>query len=61
METLILKDIEFRPDKEALMKRLHLDESFEEEFDDILAEAVQVAKPRPWCACWRWRWRARAR
>lgn len=46
METLILKDIEFKPDKEALMKRLHLDESFEEEFDDILAEAVQVAKPK---------------
>lgn len=46
METLILKDIEFRPDKEALMKRLHLDESFEEEFDDILAEAVQVARPK---------------
>lgn len=46
METLILKDIEFKPDKEALMKRLHLDESFEREFDDILAEAVQVAKPK---------------
>lgn len=46
LETLVLKDIDFQPDKEALMKRLHLDESFEEEFDEILEEAVRVARPK---------------
>lgn len=46
METLILENVAYQPDKEALIKRLHLDGDLEEEFDDILSEAARVARPK---------------